>query len=65
MTTQLIDQIPKKDPNWRGLTPFEAAKQLTPKKREAGLRCCAALRQILSGDKKPLDYEQTVLGVQS
>ncbi|GAB1620598.1 hypothetical protein AAOGI_06480 [Agarivorans albus] len=62
MTTQLIDPIPKTDPNWKGLTPFEAAKQMTPKKRELGLKCCAGLRQVLSGERKPLDYQTTVFG---
>jgi len=62
MTTQLIDPIPKVDPNWQGLTPYEAAKQMTEQKRERGLKCCAGLRQILAGERKALDYKSTVLG---
>ncbi|WP_432459415.1 hypothetical protein [Agarivorans sp. QJM3NY_25] len=62
MTTQLIDPIPKIDRKWIGLTPFEAAKQRTPEKKIRGIKCCAALRQILAGEREAPDYNKTVLG---
>ncbi|GDY26024.1 hypothetical protein AHAT_19140 [Agarivorans sp. Toyoura001] len=62
MDLQVEKPIPANDPNWQGLTPYEAAKRLTQTQREKGTRCCFALRQILAGEREAPDYHKTVLG---
>ncbi|MFM2476649.1 hypothetical protein [Celerinatantimonas sp. MCCC 1A17872] len=57
---QHLTPIPAKDHTWSGILPGERSPNATPK--EKSLRCCAALRQILRGERQAPDYQTTVLG---